>query len=418
HRGTLRRGDVRPGATQACTGGRSRGNRRRGRRLFRRSRHRRLPGARVRTCPRDRRGCDEGRHHARDQLLGGDHPAPFCSGDRGAGAPLRCRPPVPEGPLGPDSGSRARGGGFPGPRTRPRRDLPGDRRGRLRGGGARLRRPGRSHRRAEPGDRHPGDRRRLGCRQLRRGSRPRRPRDQQDLRLCAAQYQTTAGSTHMTTIGGATIDGQVTTVDHKKVGEESLAPQTTRIMDPWSYFFAWLGGCVSIGTFTVGSGLVGTLNLLQVFLAIAIGCTVIGIALMINGPAGHRAVSPSMRQARSAFGFTGTGLPALVRSVPAIVWFGVQSWIGAGALNLVSVTLFDFDNIVFYFLAFQFLQIGLSVLGLHGIKWLENIGSVFIVGSLIYMFFSVINRYGAEISTNLVNVEGTWGAPFWGATML
>ncbi len=222
----------------------------------------------------------------------------------------------------------------------------------------------------------------------------------------------------MTTIGGATIDGQVTTVDHKKVGEESLAPQTTRIMDPWSYFFAWLGGCVSIGTFTVGSGLVGTLNLLQVFLAIAIGCTVIGIALMINGAAGHKYGIPFMVQARSAFGFTGTRLPALVRSVPAIVWFGFQSWIGAGALNLVSVTLFDFDNIVFYFLAFQFLQIGLSVLGFHGIKWLENIGSVFIVGSLIYMFFSVINRYGAEISTNLVNVEGTWGAPFWGATML
>ncbi|MGO8411569.1 cytosine permease, partial [Rhizobium ruizarguesonis] len=69
----------------------------------------------------------------------------------------------------------------------------------------------------------------------------------------------------------------------KKVGEETLAPQRERIMDPWSYLFAWLGGCVSIGTFTVGSGLVGTLNLLQVFLAIAIGCTVIGLALAING---------------------------------------------------------------------------------------------------------------------------------------
>lgn len=77
-------------------------------------------------------------------------------------------------------------------------------------------------------------------------------------------------------------------VDHKTIGEESLAPQTTRIMDPWSYLFAWLGGCVSIATFTVGSGLVGTLNLLQVVLAIAIGCSVIGAALMINGRAGHK----------------------------------------------------------------------------------------------------------------------------------
>lgn len=211
---------------------------------------------------------------------------------------------------------------------------------------------------------------------------------------------------------------RVEPLDHKAVGEESLAPQTTRIMDPWSYLFAWLGGCVSIGTFTVGSGLVGTLNLFQTVLAIAIGCLVIGLALMINGQAGHKYGIPFMVQARSAFGFTGSRIPALVRSVPAIVWFGFQSWIGAGALNLVSATLFGYDNMVVFFVAFQFLQIGLSVLGFHGIKWLENIGSIFIIGALVYMFFSVIGKYGDEISTNLVNVEGTWGAPFWGATML
>lgn len=204
----------------------------------------------------------------------------------------------------------------------------------------------------------------------------------------------------------------------KGIGEESLAPQSTRIMDPWSYLFAWLGGCVSIGTFTVGSGLVGTLNLVQTFVAIAIGCTVIGLALMINGRAGHKYGIPFMVQARSSFGFTGTRLPALVRSVPAIVWYGFQSWIGAGALNLVSGTLFGYENIVVFFIGFQVLQIGLSVLGFHGIKWLENIGSVFIIGSLVYMFFSVLGKYGDEISTNLINVEGTWGAPFWGATML
>ncbi len=213
-------------------------------------------------------------------------------------------------------------------------------------------------------------------------------------------------------------EDHVTHIEHKAIGEESLAPQETRIMDPWSYLFAWLGGCVSIGTFTIGSGLVGALNLLQTFVAIAIGCTVIGLALMINGQAGHKYGIPFMVQARSAFGFTGTRIPALVRSVPAIVWFGFQSWIGAGALNLVSATLFGYDNIVVFFIGFQFLQIGLSVLGFHGIKWLENIGSVFIIGSLVYMFFSVISKYGEEISANLVNVEGTWGAPFWGATML
>lgn len=204
----------------------------------------------------------------------------------------------------------------------------------------------------------------------------------------------------------------------KTAGEESLAPQQHRIMGRVSYLLAWFGGCVSIGTFAMGSSIVGTLNLLQTTLAIAIGCFVIGIALALNGAAGYKYGIPFMIQARSAFGFTGTRFPGLVRAVPAIVWYGFQSWIGAAAINSVSNTLFGFDNLVFYFIVFQFLQIGLSMFGFQGIKWLENVGSGFILVSLVYMFYSVINRYGDEIMTNLVNIEGTWGLPFWGATLL
>ncbi|GAB2788226.1 NCS1 family transporter [Halomonas shantousis] len=204
----------------------------------------------------------------------------------------------------------------------------------------------------------------------------------------------------------------------KAPGEESLAPQQTRIMGRASYFLAWFGGCVSIGTFAMGSSVVGTLNLIQATLAIAIGCLVIGIALAINGAPGYKYGIPFMVQARSAFGFSGTRLPGLVRAVPAIVWYGFQSWIGAGALNMVSATLFGFDNLIFYFVTFQFLQIALSVLGFQGIKWLENIGSAFILASLVYMFIATVQRYGDELSASLITMEGSWGMPFWGATML
>ena len=226
---------------------------------------------------------------------------------------------------------------------------------------------------------------------------------------------------HNIPVSGLAAAGTAHATPHphsKAVGEESLAPQETRIMGKWSYLLAWFGGCVSIGTFAMGSSVVGTLNLLQATLAIAIGCFVIGVALTLNGAAGHKYGIPFMVQARTAFGFGGTRFPGLVRAVPAIVWFGFQSWVGAGALNLVSASLFGFDNLVAWFIIFQLLQIALSVLGFQGIKWLENIGSGFILVSLTYMFFSVIDKYGDEISTNLINVEGTWGLPFWGATML
>lgn len=220
-----------------------------------------------------------------------------------------------------------------------------------------------------------------------------------------------------TDISSATAS-ELPTHDGKAAGEESLAPQQVRIMGRFSYLLAWFGGCVAIGTFTMGSSVVGTLNLIQATVAIAIGCFVIGVALVLNGAAGYKYGIPFVVQARSAFGFTGTRLPGLVRAVPAIVWYGFQSWIGAGALNMVSATLFGFDNLVFFFIAFQFLQIGLSVMGFQGIKWLENVGSAFILASLVYMFYSTVQRYGDELSMSLLTMQGSWGLPFWSATML
>jgi NCS1 family nucleobase:cation symporter-1 len=217
---------------------------------------------------------------------------------------------------------------------------------------------------------------------------------------------------------GQAVPAASPTAGHKAAGEESLAPQQTRILGRTSYLLVWMGGCVSIATFTMGSSLVGELNLVQSTVAIAIGCFVIGLGLVVNGAAGYKYGIPFMVQARSSFGFTGTRVPGLIRAVPALVWYGFQSWIGAGAINAVSATLFGFDNLVLFFILFQALQIGLSVFGFQGIKWLENVGAVFILCALVYMFFSVISRYGDEITTNLVNTEGTWGLPFWNATML
>ncbi len=216
----------------------------------------------------------------------------------------------------------------------------------------------------------------------------------------------------MSESGNAALD------DSKSLGEESLAPQQHRIMDKWSYLFTWMGGCVSIGTFAMGSSIVGILNLAQAAVAMAIGCVVIGVALVINGAAGHKYGIPFVVQARSSFGFAGVKIPGIVRAVPAIVWFGFQSWIGAGALNQVSATIFGFDNLVFFFIAFQILQVALSMLGFQGIKWLENIGCAFILLSLVYMFYSVVAKYGGQIGESITNIEGTWGVPFWNATML
>lgn len=195
--------------------------------------------------------------------------------------------------------------------------------------------------------------------------------------------------------------------------DESLYPVKERVLDNWSYLFAWLGGCVSIGTFTLGSSLTDSLNLYQALVAMVIGATVVAIGLVFNGKMSHKYGVPYTIQLRSVFGIKGAKLPGFIRGVPAIIWFGFQSWVGASAINMVSGTLFGYQNQVLFFILFQILQIALATTGFKGIKWLENIGAIFILLSLTYMFFSVINKYGAVISQEILT-EGSWGMPFWG----
>ncbi len=201
-------------------------------------------------------------------------------------------------------------------------------------------------------------------------------------------------------------------------GASPLAPRPVRIMGRGSYLLAWLGGCVSIGTFAMGASLVGQLNGPQAALAMALGCLVIALALTLNGAAGHRHGIPFMVQARPAFGMAGTRVPGLVRAVPALVWYGFQSWVGAAALNTAWMTLTGQSHLVAWFIAFQGLQVALSVLGFQGIKWLENVGSVVIVAALGYMAWTVSQRYGWTLPVPATEVAHPWGLPFWGGTLL
>lgn len=196
--------------------------------------------------------------------------------------------------------------------------------------------------------------------------------------------------------------------------DKDLLPTKERIMGRVSYLFMWLSGCVVIGTFTAGSTVFGVLNLTQSIVAMVIGCVGIAVALVLNGRAGHTYGIPMTIQLRTTFGIGGSKVAGLLRAVPAVVWFGFQSWVGGGALNLILNTLFGFDNVVVCFIVFHVFQVCMALKGFKGIKWLENVGAVFILLTLGYMCYSAVNKYGVQIADSVVNIKGTWGLGFWG----
>ncbi len=197
---------------------------------------------------------------------------------------------------------------------------------------------------------------------------------------------------------------------------EDLQPTKKRIMDPLSYAASFMGGCVSIGTFSMGASLIGALTVTQAIIAMCIGCLVIAVALVLIGNCGHKYGIGFSVQMRSSFGTQGVKVPGVLRGLPAIVWFGYQSWVGAGAINSCFKILFGIDNLVVVYALFTILQVALAIKGFEGIKWLENISCVFIIGILIYMLYIVNVNFSSEIGDVFSGIKGTWGMPFWAAT--
>lgn len=190
------------------------------------------------------------------------------------------------------------------------------------------------------------------------------------------------------------------------------------------YMFMWIGDGVNMGNMTLGASIViagaATLNIIQTILAAFIAILLISTIFTLNDRVGYRDGVPYVVQLRMSFGFKGTIISSLLRAVPAIIWYGVQSWIGGTALNEVFKILTNgsFDNIVICFIGLQVVQIILSLYGFQAIKWIETLASIVIMVALLYVFMILMRDYRADLAANLVNVEGTWGLPFLGFIMI
>jgi len=190
-------------------------------------------------------------------------------------------------------------------------------------------------------------------------------------------------------------------------------PLEKRQMSWGSNTMLWLGGCISIGTLAMGSAQLETgLNLLQLFLAVLIGSTILVIGISMNDQFGYSTGAPYTVHLKAAYGTKGNVLPVMLRGLPAIVWYGYQTWLGGTAINNISKLLFGFDNVWVWFIVFQVIQIALSIKGFQGAKWVGNIGGVVIICAMIYLLYVCVHTQWDVISANLMHKEGTWGLPF------
>lgn len=102
----------------------------------------------------------------------------------------------------------------------------------------------------------------------------------------------------------------------------------------WRHFAAlWLGMVICVPAYMLASGLIEQgMSAGQAVLTVLLGNVVVLAPMLLIGHAGARWGVPYAVLARASFGWKGARVPAVARAIVACGWYGIQTWIGGGAL--------------------------------------------------------------------------------------
>ena len=175
---------------------------------------------------------------------------------------------------------------------------------------------------------------------------------------------------------------------------EDLAPVpvSKRNWTTYNYVALWIGMAHCIPTYMMAAGLVAVgMNWWQAIMTIALGNIIVLAPMLLNSHAGTKYGIPFPVFVRSSFGILGSNVAALLRAGVACGWFGIQTWIGGGALYTVMGALF-------------------------GNAWLKmggQIGGNYVSMWLAFLVFWALNLYIIE-SGGMAAVRRfeNWAAPF------
>lgn len=122
---------------------------------------------------------------------------------------------------------------------------------------------------------------------------------------------------------------------------EDLAPAEKRTWGTYSLFAMWMSDIHSIGGYTFAAGLFFLgLNGWWVFFALCVGIALVFVLMELSGRAGQQLGVPYPVLSRLSFGSFGANLPALIRALVAIAWYGIQTWLASRAVIVIAVQIF------------------------------------------------------------------------------
>jgi len=189
----------------------------------------------------------------------------------------------------------------------------------------------------------------------------------------------------------------------------------------YDVFAMWMSDVHSIGGYTFAAGLffLGLAGW-QVLLALIIGIFIVYFGMNLTGFAGQRLGVPYPVFARLSFGLFGANIPALIRAVIAIFWYGIQTYLASVAFlvlvlrvvpSLTPLAKTDFLGLSYLgwicFLVLWLVQLLILQRGMDVIRkyqdWCGPVVYVLMFALLIWILVAAGGRVSLNISPKLLS---------------
>ncbi|WP_210479941.1 NCS1 family nucleobase:cation symporter-1 [Naasia sp. SYSU D00948] len=123
---------------------------------------------------------------------------------------------------------------------------------------------------------------------------------------------------------------------HDRLTNEDLAPLARQRWGTYNIFAFWMSDVHSVGGYvTAGSLFALGIASWQVLLALVIGIVIVNVFTNLVAKPSQKTGVPYPVINRAVFGVLGANIPAIIRGLIAVAWYGVQTFLAAQALNIV-----------------------------------------------------------------------------------
>ncbi len=147
-----------------------------------------------------------------------------------------------------------------------------------------------------------------------------------------------------------------------RLTNEDLAPLGKQTWTSFNILAFWMSDVHSVGGYvTAGSLFALGLASWQVLVSLLVGITIVYFLCNLVAKPSQATGVPYPVICRSVFGVLGANIPAIIRGLIAVAWYGIQTFLASAALDIVLIKLFP--SLAPYAIVDDYGFAGLSLLG-------------------------------------------------------